>query len=161
MFGINKLIMTLWWSSFLCNYHYLCGCQQNTGILNWDPSFGNDNSFVCCSCFFSLSPLNQTKKIMKVMVMEFKIFCLCFSSGLKTYLISGRKLEHDVQCCCPQMGLSGGDFVGVSLSSCPQPRTPDLIPGGAQAAEPLLPHQTPDRIGVSQEKQKVAENTSI
>ncbi|XP_078134632.1 adenylate cyclase type 9 isoform X1 [Sander vitreus] len=66
--------------------------------------------------------------------------------GLKTYLISGRKLEHDVQCGCSQVGLPGGDFVGVSLSSCPQPRTPDLIPGGAQAAEPLLPHQPPDRI---------------
>ncbi|XP_045903043.1 adenylate cyclase type 9 isoform X1 [Micropterus dolomieu] len=67
--------------------------------------------------------------------------------GLKTYLISGRKLEHDVQCGCSQVGLPGGDFVGVSLSSCPQPHTPDLIPGGAQAAEPLLPHQPPDRIG--------------
>ncbi|XP_042340636.1 adenylate cyclase type 9 isoform X2 [Plectropomus leopardus] len=67
--------------------------------------------------------------------------------GLKTYLISGRKMELDVPCGCSQMGLSGGDFVGVSLSSCPQPHTPDLIPGGAQAAEPLLPHQPPDRIG--------------
>ncbi|XP_037620567.1 adenylate cyclase type 9 isoform X2 [Sebastes umbrosus] len=64
--------------------------------------------------------------------------------GLKTYLISGRKLELDVQCGCSQVGLPGGDFVGVSLSPCPQPRTPDLIPGGAQAAEP---HQPPDRIG--------------
>uniref|UniRef100_UPI0037E95E3C adenylate cyclase type 9 n=1 Tax=Semicossyphus pulcher TaxID=241346 RepID=UPI0037E95E3C len=63
--------------------------------------------------------------------------------GLKTYLISGRKLEHDVQCGCSQVGLSGGG----SLSSCPHPCTPDLIPGGAQAAEPLLPHQQPDRIG--------------
>ncbi|XP_051242652.1 adenylate cyclase type 9 isoform X3 [Dicentrarchus labrax] len=67
--------------------------------------------------------------------------------GLKTYLISGRKVEHDVQCSCSQVGLSDGDFVRVNLSSCPQPRTPDLIPGGAQAAEPLLPHQPPDRIG--------------
>ncbi|XP_032399461.1 adenylate cyclase type 9 isoform X1 [Etheostoma spectabile] len=66
--------------------------------------------------------------------------------GLKTYLISGRKLELDVQCGYSQVGLPSGDFVGVSLSSCPQPRTPDLIPGGAQAAEPLLPHQLPDRI---------------
>ncbi|XP_028449327.1 adenylate cyclase type 9 isoform X2 [Perca flavescens] len=66
--------------------------------------------------------------------------------GLKTYLISGRKLELDVQCGCSQVGLPDGDFVGVSLSSCPQPCTPDLIPGGAQAAEPLLPHQPPDRI---------------
>ncbi|KAM3624231.1 uncharacterized protein V6R79_020834 [Siganus canaliculatus] len=65
--------------------------------------------------------------------------------GLKTYLISGRK--SDVQCGCSQMGLSHRDFVGVNLSSCPQPCTPDLIPGGAQAAEPLLPHQPPDRIG--------------
>ncbi len=94
-------------------------------------------------------------------VLNRRIFCSCFSSGLKTYLISGRKLEHDAQCGCPQVGLPGGDFVGVNLSSCPQPRTPDLIPGGAQAAEPLLPHQPPDRIGVSQKKPKLAENTSI
>ncbi|XP_068582876.1 adenylate cyclase type 9 isoform X2 [Cebidichthys violaceus] len=67
--------------------------------------------------------------------------------GLKTYLISGRKLELEAQCGCSQVGLSGGDLVGVSLSSCSQPRTPDLIPGGAQSAEPLLPHQPPDRIG--------------
>ncbi|KAI3352942.1 hypothetical protein L3Q82_019523, partial [Scortum barcoo] len=67
--------------------------------------------------------------------------------GLRTYLISGRKLDHDAQCCCPQVGLSSRDFVGVGLSSCAQPRTPDLIPGGAQAAEPLLTHQPPDRIG--------------
>uniref|UniRef100_A0A3Q3IDS1 Adenylate cyclase type 9 n=1 Tax=Monopterus albus TaxID=43700 RepID=A0A3Q3IDS1_MONAL len=68
--------------------------------------------------------------------------------GLKTYLISGRKLEYDGQCGYPQVGLTGGDFVGVGLSSCPHPHTPDLIPGGAQAAEPLLPRQTPGRIGV-------------
>ncbi|XP_049900151.1 adenylate cyclase type 9 isoform X2 [Epinephelus moara] len=67
--------------------------------------------------------------------------------GLKTYLISGRKLDHDMPCGCVQGGLSGGDFVSVGLSTCPQPRTPDLIPGGAQAAEPLLSHQPPDRIG--------------
>nr|XP_020476669.1 adenylate cyclase type 9-like [Monopterus albus] len=67
--------------------------------------------------------------------------------GLKTYLISGRKLEYDGQCGYPQVGLTGGDFVGVGLSSCPHPHTPDLIPGGAQAAEPLLPRQTPGRIG--------------
>lgn len=67
--------------------------------------------------------------------------------GLKTYLISGRKWEHDVQCGCSQLGLPDGDFVGISLASCPQPHTPDLIPGGAQAAEPLLPHQPPDRSG--------------
>ncbi|XP_029305264.1 adenylate cyclase type 9 [Cottoperca gobio] len=66
--------------------------------------------------------------------------------GLKTYLISGRKFELDAQCGCSQVGLPGGDSVGVSMSSCPQPRAPDLIPGGAQAAEPLLPHQPPDRI---------------
>ncbi|XP_037328152.2 adenylate cyclase type 9 [Pungitius pungitius] len=58
--------------------------------------------------------------------------------GLKTYLISGRRLELEAQCSCPQ--------AGVGLSSCPQARAPDLIPGGAQAAEALLPHQPPDRI---------------
>ncbi|XP_071360762.1 adenylate cyclase type 9 isoform X2 [Trachinotus anak] len=67
--------------------------------------------------------------------------------GLRTYLISGRKVEHDFQCGCSQVGLPGGDFVGVGLPPCPQPHTPDLIPGGAQAAEPLLPHQPSDRIG--------------
>ncbi len=68
-----------------------------------------------------------------------------FFSGLKTYLISGRKLEHDVQCGCSQVGLSGR----VSMSSCPQTRTPDIIPGGAQAAGLLLPHQAADRMAVS------------
>ncbi|XP_020497026.1 adenylate cyclase type 9 [Labrus bergylta] len=63
--------------------------------------------------------------------------------GLKTFLISGRKLEHDVQCGCSQVGLSAG----VVLSSCPKPCTPDLIPGGAGAAEALLPRQQPDRTG--------------
>nr|XP_040042509.1 adenylate cyclase type 9 [Gasterosteus aculeatus aculeatus] len=67
--------------------------------------------------------------------------------GLKTYLISGRRLELvDAQCSCSQVGLSGRDLGGVSLSSCPQARAPDLIPEGAEAAEPLLPHQPPDRI---------------
>ncbi|KAM7393906.1 hypothetical protein PAMP_020742 [Pampus punctatissimus] len=69
------------------------------------------------------------------------------SCGLKTYLISGRKWEHDVQCGCSQLGLPAGEFVGISLAPCPQSHTPDLIPGGAQAAEPLLPHQPPDRSG--------------
>ncbi|XP_068177692.1 adenylate cyclase type 9 [Antennarius striatus] len=64
--------------------------------------------------------------------------------GLKTYLISGRKLEHDVQCGCSQSGLMGEQ---ATLSSCSQTHTPDLIPGGAQAAEVLFPHQQPDRIG--------------
>nr|XP_019939511.1 PREDICTED: adenylate cyclase type 9-like [Paralichthys olivaceus] len=67
--------------------------------------------------------------------------------GLQTYLISGRKLELDVQCGFSQVGLPARDFAAVGLSSCPQSHTPDLIPGGAQAAELLLPHQPPDRIG--------------
>ncbi|XP_068448377.1 adenylate cyclase type 9 isoform X2 [Clinocottus analis] len=67
--------------------------------------------------------------------------------GLKTYLISGRKLELEAQSGCSQVGPSGGELVGASPSSCSQPRTPDLILRGAQAAEPLLPHQAPDRIG--------------
>ncbi|KAK5866237.1 hypothetical protein PBY51_020443 [Eleginops maclovinus] len=66
--------------------------------------------------------------------------------GLKTYLISGRKVELDVQCGCSQVGLSGGELVGVGLTSFPQPCTPDLIPGGAQAAEPPLRNQPLDRI---------------
>uniref|UniRef100_A0A8C6S6L3 adenylate cyclase n=1 Tax=Neogobius melanostomus TaxID=47308 RepID=A0A8C6S6L3_9GOBI len=51
--------------------------------------------------------------------------------GLKTYLISGRKAEHGVQCGCSQVGLSSGDFAGLNLSR-PQCHTPDIIPGGAQ-----------------------------
>ncbi|XP_016517977.1 adenylate cyclase type 9-like isoform X2 [Poecilia formosa] len=65
--------------------------------------------------------------------------------GMKTYLISGRKADHDVQCGCSQVGLPGGEFVGVNVPSCPQPRTPDLIHGAAQAAESLLPHKPSDR----------------
>lgn len=97
---------------------------------------------------------------MKVALMKFEIkelFFLYLFSGMKTYLISGRKWEHDVQCGCSQ--LPGGDFVGISLASCPQPHTPDLIPGGAQAAEPLLPHQPPDRSGVSHQEKKVVGGT--
>ncbi|XP_035492416.2 adenylate cyclase type 9 isoform X2 [Scophthalmus maximus] len=76
--------------------------------------------------------------------------------GLQTYLISGGKSEHDVQCGCSQVGLPGGDCVGVGRSSCPQPHTPDLIPGGAQVAEPLLSHQPPDRIGPPRVSRSVA-----
>lgn len=92
-------------------------------------------------------------------MMKVIVYCYCFAvllfSGLKTYLISGRKLEHDVPCGCSQVGRSGGDLVGVSLPPCHQPRTLDLISGGGQAAQPLLPHQPPDRIGVGIKKLKV------
>lgn len=67
--------------------------------------------------------------------------------GLKTYLISGRKSEHEVQCGCPQVGLSSGDFAGLSLLSHPQSHTPDVIPGGVRAVDPLSPHQLSERIG--------------
>ncbi|XP_029991515.1 adenylate cyclase type 9 isoform X2 [Sphaeramia orbicularis] len=67
--------------------------------------------------------------------------------GLRTYLISGRKLEYDAQCSCSQVGLPSGDFMGIGLLSCPQTHTPDIIPGGAQATDPLLPLQPPDRKG--------------
>lgn len=77
-----------------------------------------------------------------------KLRFACFLLGLNTYLISGRKPDYDVHCGCSQMALPSGDFEGVGLSSCPQSRTPDLIPGGAQAGEPLLSHQPPDRTGV-------------
>lgn len=66
--------------------------------------------------------------------------------GLKTYLISGRKAEHGVQCGCSQVGLSSGDFAGLSLSR-PQCHTPDIIPGGAQVTDPLSMHQLSDRTG--------------
>nr|XP_061778721.1 adenylate cyclase type 9 [Nerophis lumbriciformis] len=62
--------------------------------------------------------------------------------GLKTYLISGRKWGRDIQCGCSQLG---GDFVG--MPSCTPSHTPDIILGGGQAAEPLLPNQPPDRTG--------------
>ncbi|KAL1005747.1 hypothetical protein UPYG_G00063450 [Umbra pygmaea] len=45
--------------------------------------------------------------------------------GIRTYLISGRKLEH-AQCGCSQ------DF--LTPCHCPRPHTPDLIPGGAAAS---------------------------
>lgn len=80
----------------------------------------------------------------------------CFLLGLKTYLISGRRLEHDEQLGCSQVALPSGNFVGVSLFSCPQTHTPDLIPGGAQAAEPLLPHKPAERIGVRVKVKKTA-----
>uniref|UniRef100_A0A8C6S858 Adenylate cyclase type 9 n=1 Tax=Neogobius melanostomus TaxID=47308 RepID=A0A8C6S858_9GOBI len=70
--------------------------------------------------------------------------------GLKTYLISGRKAEHGVQCGCSQVGLSSGDFAGLNLSR-PQCHTPDIIPGGAQGTDPLALqslHQLSDRTGV-------------
>ncbi|XP_020787050.1 adenylate cyclase type 9-like [Boleophthalmus pectinirostris] len=66
--------------------------------------------------------------------------------GLKTYLISGRKLEHDMQCGCSHVGLSSGDFAGFNLLSRPQCHAPDIIPG-AQAADPLALHQLSDRTG--------------
>ncbi|KAM9313710.1 adenylate cyclase type 9 [Pholidichthys leucotaenia] len=69
--------------------------------------------------------------------------------GMKTYLISGRKLEHDFQCGCSPAAMSGGECEGVSVPSCPRSHTPDLIPGGAQAAEPLLGHQPPEKTGPS------------
>ncbi|XP_053711008.1 adenylate cyclase type 9-like [Synchiropus splendidus] len=65
--------------------------------------------------------------------------------GMRTYLISGKMWECDVQCSCPQMRAPGGEIVGVSHPSCPH--GPDLILGGAQAAEPLLLHQPADRTG--------------
>lgn len=64
-------------------------------------------------------------------------------SGMKTYLISGRKLEHDVPCGC-------SDF--VSRSPHPQPHTPDLISRGVQAAQVLLTHTGPEKVGVNQLK---------
>ncbi|XP_068606839.1 adenylate cyclase type 9 [Brachionichthys hirsutus] len=55
--------------------------------------------------------------------------------GMKTYLISGRKLEPDMF----------GERVGPS--SCSRIHTPDLIPVGLQAAEALISHRQPGRIG--------------
>lgn len=103
--------------------------------------------------FFLLSPTKENYESYNYF--KAVIFYFCFSSGLKTYLISGRKFEHNVQCGCSQVGRSGGDFVRVSLSPCPQPCTLHLISGGAQAAQPLLPHQPPDRMGVSMKTLKV------
>ncbi|KAK7930140.1 hypothetical protein WMY93_006535 [Mugilogobius chulae] len=65
--------------------------------------------------------------------------------GVKTYLISGRKLEHEVQYGCSQVGLSSGDFASFNLLSRSQCH-PDIIPG-AQANDPLALHQLSDRTG--------------
>lgn len=51
---------------------------------------------------------------------------------MKTYLISGRKLEHDVQC-----GCSLGDSALCSQSST------------LEVVEPLLTHPPPDKMLVS------------
>lgn len=64
--------------------------------------------------------------------------CIGSLSGMKTYLISGKKLERDVPCGC-------SDF--VSRSPHPQPRTPDLISRGVQAAQVLLTHTGPEKVG--------------
>lgn len=64
--------------------------------------------------------------------------------GLKTYLISVRKVEHGVQCGCSQVGLASGDFAGLSRPQC---HTPDIISGGAHATDPLSLHQLSDRTG--------------
>ncbi|XP_077380342.1 adenylate cyclase type 9 isoform X2 [Festucalex cinctus] len=64
--------------------------------------------------------------------------------GLKTYLISGRKLGNDVQCGRSQLG---SDFVGMSLVASTQYHTPEITHSGVQAAEPLLPNQSSDKTG--------------
>lgn len=69
-----------------------------------------------------------------------------FHAGMKTYLISGRKLEQDVQCGCSQARRSRGDS-----ALCSQPCTLELISGGAAqaVAQPPLVHQPPDKMLVS------------
>lgn len=62
---------------------------------------------------------------------------------MKTYLISGRRPEHDVPRGCSDC---------VSRSPHPQPHTPDLISRGVQAAQVLLSHADADRVGVSKLK---------
>ncbi|XP_077426043.1 adenylate cyclase type 9 [Vanacampus margaritifer] len=64
--------------------------------------------------------------------------------GLKTYLISGRKLGYDVQCGCSQLG---SDFVGSSLGAGTQCHASEITYGGVQVAEPLLPNQSSDKTG--------------
>lgn len=73
-----------------------------------------------------------------------------FCTGMKTYLISGRRLEHDLQCGCSQVKRSGGD--SISMVPCSQPRTLDLISGGAQVAQPQQP---PDKMVVGIRKASV------
>lgn len=53
--------------------------------------------------------------------------CVCFSPGLKTYLISGRKMETHSHCTCSQLGLAG---IENTDPWCPTPRlhTPDGAP---------------------------------
>ncbi|XP_030645564.1 adenylate cyclase type 9 [Chanos chanos] len=57
--------------------------------------------------------------------------------GLKTYLISGRKVEHS-QCSCSQLGLAGAE-PGESLGTTPSTHSPELQP--SDSTQP----QGPDR----------------
>ncbi|CAG06080.1 unnamed protein product, partial [Tetraodon nigroviridis] len=61
---------------------------------------------------------------------------------MKTYLISGRRLEHG----CSEF---------VSRNPHPQPHTPDLISRGVQAAQVLLSQAEPERVGVRQIKMEL------
>lgn len=67
---------------------------------------------------------------------------ICSLSGMKTYLISGRRLEHG----CSEF---------VSRNPHPQPHTPDLISRGVQAAQVLLSQAEPERVGVRQIKMEL------
>ncbi|XP_077574412.1 adenylate cyclase type 9 [Stigmatopora nigra] len=64
--------------------------------------------------------------------------------GLKTYLISGRKLERNLHCGCPHLGC---DFTGMRLSSCMHCYAPENIHGGVKAAESYLANQQPKMSG--------------
>ncbi|KAJ8367099.1 hypothetical protein AAFF_G00331030 [Aldrovandia affinis] len=61
--------------------------------------------------------------------------------GMKTYLISGRKVDQ-AQCTCSQLGVAGHGL-GASLSPAPCPHTPDVT--GLDSAP--CPH-TPDVTGL-------------
>ncbi|XP_034045675.1 adenylate cyclase type 9-like [Thalassophryne amazonica] len=58
--------------------------------------------------------------------------------GLKTYLISGRKMDLHSHCSCPQLGLTGSD-VAEPRSSMSRLHTPD----GAPSACDLAPDKSP------------------
>lgn len=59
---------------------------------------------------------------------------LSLSLGLKTFLISGRKVETHSHCSCSQAGLAGPDHVDTL---CPTPKLQS--PDGACSVCPLPP----------------------
>lgn len=94
-------------------------------------------------CHLHIRCIFQSLLSWEPLLISLRLTYICSLAGMKTYLISGRKLEHDVSRGCSEF---------VSHSPHPQPHTPDLISRGVQAAQVLLSHADPDRVGVSKVK---------